>query len=64
MSGAILGSTPKLDFSKSWSDEEVAKELGITNEELLWIIDQLPDYYPEDKEKYEQLKNKLKLCMN
>lgn len=51
---------PWFDFSRSWSDEECAKELGITNEELLWMIQQIPDYYPEDAKTYRKLEEKLK----
>jgi len=50
---------PWFNFSRSWSDEEVATELGITNEELLWMIQQIPDYYPEDAEIYRKLEKKL-----
>lgn len=53
-------SIPWLDFTRSWTDQECATELGITNEELLWMIQQIPNYYPEDEETYKQLENKLK----
>lgn len=55
----FLGKIPWFDFSKSWSDEDCAKELGITDEELLWMIQQIPDYYPEDNDIYTKLKHKL-----
>ena len=50
---------PMLDFSISWTDKECAKELEITDEELLWMIQQIPDYYPEDAETYRKLEEKL-----
>jgi hypothetical protein len=54
-----LASVPWLDFSRSWSDEECAKELGITDEELLWAIKWIYDCYPEDAEIYRKLEEKL-----
>ncbi len=39
-------------YERPWTDEDVAKELGLTDEELAWAINWIPDYYPEDKEKY------------
>ncbi len=39
-------------YTRPWTDEDVAKELGLTDEELAWTINQVPDHYPEDKEKY------------
>ena len=59
LSRGELKSIPWFDFSKPWTDEEAAKELGITNEELLWMIQQIPDYYPEDAETYRKLEEKL-----
>ena len=40
-------------YEKPWTDEEVATELGLTDEELRWAINWVPNYYPEDKEKYK-----------
>jgi hypothetical protein len=39
-------------YTHEWTDEMVAKELGLTDEELRWAINWIPDYYPEDAEKY------------
>jgi hypothetical protein len=48
-----LASVPYMPtYERPWTDEEVAKELGLTDEELAWAINWIPDYYPEDKEKY------------
>jgi hypothetical protein len=48
-----LASVPYIPtYTRPWTDEEVAKELGLTDEELAWAINWIPDYYPEDKEKY------------
>ena len=54
-----LKSVPWLDFSRSWTDEETAKEIGITGEELLWTIQWILDCYPEDVETYRNLEEKL-----
>lgn len=65
--GYFLNKLPWFDFSKSWTDQECAAELGITNEELLFMIQQIPNYYPEDEEVYHKLEselNKLKLLLN
>ncbi len=43
-------------YTRPWTDEDVAKELGLTDEELAWAINWIPDYYPEDKEKYAKYK--------
>jgi hypothetical protein len=49
-----LGAVPYMPtYEHEWSDEMVAKELGLTDEELTWAINWIPDYYPEDKEKYK-----------
>ena len=40
-------------YTKYWTDEEVAKELGLTDEELRCAINWVPNYYPEDAEKYK-----------
>ena len=48
-----LASVPYMPtYDRPWTDEEVAAELGLTDEELAWAINWIPDYYPEDKEKY------------
>lgn len=48
-----LASVPYMPtYTRPWTDEEVATELGLTDEELAWAINWIPDYYPEDKEKY------------
>lgn len=41
-------------YTHTWTDEDVAKELGLTSEELAWAINWIPDYYPEDAEKYRK----------
>lgn len=56
----FLDKIPWFDFSRSWTDEECAKELGITDEELLWMIQQIPDYYEGDDKIYRELEQKLK----
>ena len=43
-------------YTHPWTDEDVAKELGLTEEELAWAINWIPDYYPEDAEKYAKWK--------
>ena len=40
-------------YDHEWTDEMVAKELGLTDEELAWAINWIPDYYPEDAVKYK-----------
>jgi len=48
-----LASVPYMPtYEHPWTDEEVAAELGLTDEELAWAINWIPDYYPEDAEKY------------
>ncbi len=48
-----LASVPYMPtYTRPWTDEEVAAEIGLTDEELKWAINWIPDYYPEDKEKY------------
>jgi len=48
-----LASVPYMPtYERPWTDEAVAAELGLTDEELAWAINWIPDYYPEDKEKY------------
>lgn len=39
-------------YTHEWTDEMVAKELGLTDEELRWAINWIPDYYPDDSERY------------
>ncbi len=52
-----LASVPCMPtYTRPWTDEDVAKELGLTDEELAWAINWIPDYYPEDKEKYAKYK--------
>ena len=44
-----LGSVPYLPtYTRSWSNEDVAKEIGLTEEELAWAINWIEDFYPED----------------
>lgn len=51
-----LASVPYMPtYEHPWTDEDVAKELGLTDEELAWAINWIPDYYPEDKEKYKYI---------
>ena len=50
--GAIASVPYMPDYTRPWSDEDIAKELGLTDEELAWAINWIPDYYPEDAEKY------------
>ena len=52
-SGAIASVPYMPTYKRQWTDEEVAKELGLTDEELRWAINWIPDYYPEDAEKYK-----------
>jgi len=35
-------------YTKSWSNEEIARELNLTNEELKWANNWIEDFYPED----------------
>ena len=50
-----LASVPYMPtYEHPWTDEQVAKELGLTEEELKWAINWIPDYYPDDKEKYKK----------
>ena len=51
-SGAIASVPYMPDYTRPWSDEDIAQELGLTTEELVWAINWIPDYYPEDAEKY------------
>ena len=52
-----LASVPYMPtYTRLWTDEDVAKELGLTEEELAWAINWIPDYYPEDAEKYKKWK--------
>ena len=55
-SGEIASVPYMPDYTRPWTDEEVAEELGLTQEELVWAINWIPDYYPEDKEKYAKYK--------
>ena len=43
-----LAAVPYLDFTKSWTNESVAKELGLTKKELEWCLEWIPNSYPED----------------
>ena len=43
-----LASIPYFDFNKEWTNEKCAKELNITNKELEYIINKVPNYYKED----------------
>ena len=53
-----LESTPYMPtYEHEWTDEMVAEKLGLTDEELKWAINWVPDFYPEDKEKYSKFKN-------
>lgn len=36
-------------YEHNWSDKDVANEIGLTDEELEWAINWIPNYYPEDK---------------
>ena len=46
---AALASVPYMPtYDKPWTNEEVAKEIGLTDEELQWCLDKIPNYYPED----------------
>ena len=50
-----LASVPYMPtYKHKWTDEMVAKELGLTDDELAWAINWVPDYYPEDAEKYKK----------
>lgn len=49
----ILSSVPYMPtYTHEWTDEMVAKEIGLTDQELRWAINWIPDYYPEDAERY------------
>lgn len=51
---AELASVPYMStYTKSWTNEEVAKELGLTDEELKWAINWVPNFYVEDFEIYK-----------
>ena len=44
-----LGSVPYLPtYTHPWSDEEIAKELGLTKEEVEWAYKNIQNYYQED----------------
>ncbi len=45
INGSELEIIPWFDFSKFWTDRDCGKEIGITDEELKWIKEQIPDYY-------------------
>jgi len=52
-----LGSVPYLPtYTRPWTDEDVAKEIGLTEEELTWAINWIEDFYPKDPEKYKKWK--------
>jgi len=52
-----LASVPYIPtYTRPWTDEDVAKELGLTEEELAWAINWIEDFYPEDAEKYKNWK--------
>ena len=53
-SGEIASVPYMPDYSKPWTDQDVAAEIGLTEEELKWAINWIPNYYPEDEEKYEK----------
>ncbi len=36
-------------YTKQWTNESVAEEIGLTKEELEWCINWIPNYYPEEK---------------
>ena len=56
-----LASVPYLPtYEHNWTDEMVAKEIGLSDEELRWAINYIPDYYPEDKEIYIKYKKNTK----
>lgn len=40
-----LASVPWLDFTKEWTDESLAKEFNLTEEEVAFIEKVIPDYY-------------------
>jgi hypothetical protein len=50
LDGGELGSVPYFDFTKQWTNELCAKELNITDEELTYMINKIPNYYKEDFE--------------
>ena len=56
-SGELAGVPYMPTYTQPWIDEDVAKELGLTEEELAWAINWIPDYYPEDAEKYAKWKD-------
>lgn len=54
--GELSGVPYMPTYTRTWTDEDVAKELGLTDEELAWCINWISDYYPEDAEKYAKYK--------
>lgn len=41
-------------YTHEWTDEMVAKELGLTDEELRWAINWIRDFYSDDPELYKK----------
>ena len=35
-------------YLRSWNNNEVAEELGLTRKEIEWILQNVPNYYDED----------------
>ena len=50
MTGGALGLVPLVDFSRTWTDEEVYELLGLTLAERRAIDNFLPDYHMRQKE--------------
>ncbi len=54
--GELFGIPYMPTYERPWTDEEVAAELGLTDEELAWAINWINDYHYGDKEKYAKYK--------
>jgi hypothetical protein len=39
---------PLLDYTRTYTNKEIADLIGLTDEEFQWAISQIPNYYPED----------------
>ena len=43
--GSAAITTPNMDFSREWTDEELFKEVGFTDEEIAEVYRIIPSYY-------------------
>ena len=44
-----MKAVPWLDFTQEWDDEKLFKHFNLTKEEIKFIYDHIPEYYPEVK---------------